>query len=65
MRSTDPEQTQLFDDSAVNSNVTNRMIVEQPFREERAFRSYDSQTEIQNWSLAKRIKRDWKATLGD
>ena len=36
-------------------------IVEQVFREIRAFRIYDGPTEVHKWSLAKKIKRDWKA----
>ena len=36
-------------------------IVEQAFREVRAFRIYDGPTEVHKWSLAKKIKRDWKA----
>ena len=35
-------------------------IVEQAFREIRAFRIYDGPTEVHKWSLAKKIKRDWK-----
>ena len=27
----------------------------------RAFRIYDGPTEVHKWSLAKKIKRDWKA----
>ncbi len=40
--------------------VTGDTIVEQVFREIRAFRIYDGPTEVQKWSLAKKIKRDWK-----
>jgi acyl-CoA dehydrogenase len=36
-------------------------IVEQAFREMRAFRIYDGPTEVHKWSLAKKIKRDWQA----
>lgn len=36
-------------------------IVEQAFREIRAFRIYDGPTEVHKWSLAKRIKREWRA----
>jgi len=42
--------------------VTEHTIVEQVFREVRAFRIYDGPTEVHKWSLAKKIKRDWKAT---
>lgn len=41
------------------SGVTNDTIVEQVFREVRAFRIYDGPTEVHKWSLAKKIKRDW------
>ena len=41
--------------------VTDHTIVEQVFREIRAFRIYDGPTEVHKWSLAKKIKRDWKA----
>ena len=37
-------------------------IVEQVFREVRAFRIYDGPTEVHKWSLAKKVKRDWKHT---
>jgi acyl-CoA dehydrogenase len=40
--------------------VTDKTIVEQVFREIRAFRIYDGPTEVHKWSLAKKIKRDWK-----
>jgi acyl-CoA dehydrogenase len=43
------------------SGVTGDTIVEQAFREIRAFRIYDGPTEVHKWSLAKKIKRDWKA----
>ena len=36
-------------------------IVEQAFRELRAFRIYDGPTEVHKWALAKKIKRDWLA----
>jgi acyl-CoA dehydrogenase len=42
------------------SGVTADTIVEQVFREIRAFRIYDGPTEVHKWSLAKKIKRDWK-----
>jgi acyl-CoA dehydrogenase len=41
--------------------VTDHTIVEQVFREIRAFRIYDGPTEVHKWSLAKKIRRDWKA----
>lgn len=41
--------------------VTDDTIVEQVFREVRAFRIYDGPTEVHKWSLAKKIKREWKA----
>lgn len=43
------------------TGVTDDTIVEQVFREIRAFRIYDGPTEVHKWSLAKKIKRDWKA----
>jgi acyl-CoA dehydrogenase len=43
------------------TGVTDITIVEQVFREIRAFRIYDGPTEVHKWSLAKKIKRDWKA----
>ncbi len=46
------------------TGVTDKTIVEQVFREVRAFRIYDGPTEVHKWSLAKKIKRDWKATQG-
>jgi alkylation response protein AidB-like acyl-CoA dehydrogenase len=41
-------------------SVSADTIVEQAFREIRAFRIYDGPTEVHKWSLAKKIKRDWK-----
>ena len=41
--------------------ITDDTIVAQCFREIRAFRIYDGPTEVHKWSLAKKIKRDWKA----
>lgn len=43
------------------TGVTDKTVVEQVFREVRAFRIYDGPTEVHKWSLAKKIKRDWKA----
>lgn len=43
------------------TGVTRDTIVEQVFRETRAFRIYDGPTEVHLWSLAKRIKKE---TLG-
>ncbi len=43
------------------TGVTGDTIVEQVFREVRAFRIYDGPTEVHKWSLAKKIKRDWKS----
>lgn len=43
------------------TGVTDKTIVEQVFREIRAFRIYDGPTEVHKWSLAKKIKRDWTA----
>ena len=44
--------------------VTADTIVEQIFREVRAFRMYDGPTEVHKWSLAKAIKRDWQQQQG-
>ena len=41
------------------SGVTGDTIVEQVFREIRAFRIYDGPTEVHKWSLAKKIKREF------
>ncbi len=46
------------------TGVTDATIVEQIFREVRAFRIYDGPTEVHKWSLAKKIRRDWKAAQG-
>jgi acyl-CoA dehydrogenase len=40
------------------TGVTGDTVVEQIFREVRAFRIYDGPTEVHKWSLAKKIKRD-------
>jgi acyl-CoA dehydrogenase len=40
------------------TGVAQDTIVEQVFREIRAFRIYDGPTEVHKWSLAKKIKRD-------
>jgi len=44
------------------TGVSGDTIVEQIFREVRAFRIYDGPTEVHKWSLAKKIKRDWTST---
>jgi acyl-CoA dehydrogenase len=44
------------------TGVSGDTMVEQLFREIRAFRIYDGPTEVHKWSLAKKIRRDWKAT---
>jgi acyl-CoA dehydrogenase len=46
------------------TGVTGKTIVEQVFREVRAFRIYDGPTEVHKYSLARKIKRDWKAAHG-
>ncbi|MVW55938.1 acyl-CoA dehydrogenase [Sphingomonas sp. MAH-6] len=46
------------------TGVSGDTIVEQVFREIRAFRIYDGPTEVHKWSLAKKIKRDWKSAQG-
>jgi len=43
------------------TGVSGDTIVAQTFREIRAFRIYDGPTEVHKWSLAKKLKRDWKA----
>lgn len=40
------------------TGLTRDTVVEQVFREVRAFRIYDGPTEVHRWSLAKKIKRD-------
>ena len=45
------------------TGVTRDTIVEQVFREVRAFRIYDGPSEVHRWSLAKRIKRETIARL--
>lgn len=42
------------------TGVTGDTIVEQVFREIRAFRIYDGPSEVHRWSLAKRIAREWR-----
>ncbi len=46
------------------TGVSGDTIVQQIFREIRAFRIYDGPTEVHKWSLAKRIKRETLAALG-
>ena len=46
------------------TGVSQDTIVEQVFREVRAFRIYDGPTDVHKWSLAKKIRRDWKAAQG-
>ena len=45
------------------TGVSGDTIVEQVFREIRAFRIYDGPTEVHKWSLAKRIKRETLAVM--
>lgn len=40
--------------------VTRDTVVEQIFREIRAFRIYDGPSEVHRWSLAKKAKRSWE-----
>jgi len=40
------------------TGVSGDTVVEQIFREVRAFRIYDGPTEVHKWSLAKKVKRD-------
>jgi acyl-CoA dehydrogenase len=44
------------------TGVTDDTVVEQIYREIRAFRIYDGPTEVHKWALAKKIKRDWKSS---
>ncbi|MEX6725511.1 acyl-CoA dehydrogenase family protein [Parapedomonas caeni] len=44
--------------------VTRDTPVEQIFREIRAFRIYDGPSEVHRWSLAKKVKRDWRHRQG-
>ena len=44
------------------TGVSRDTIVEQVFRETRAFRIYDGPTEVHKWSLAKKIKREFLDT---
>jgi acyl-CoA dehydrogenase len=44
------------------TGVTRDTVVEQIFRELRAFRIYDGPTEVHKWSIAKKIKRDFQTT---
>jgi acyl-CoA dehydrogenase len=46
------------------TGVSGNTIVEQVFREVRAFRIYDGPTEVHKWSLAKKIKRDFLKAQG-
>ena len=46
------------------TGVTDQTIVEMVFREIRAFRIYDGPSEVHRWSLAKKIKREWKERQG-
>ena len=41
--------------------VSGDTVVEQVFREVRAFRICDRPTEVHGWSLAKKVRRDWRA----
>jgi acyl-CoA dehydrogenase len=45
------------------TGVSGDTIVEQIFREVRAFRIYDGPTEVHKWSLAKKIKRDARSAM--
>jgi acyl-CoA dehydrogenase len=45
------------------TGLTDDTVVEQIYREIRAFRIYDGPTEVHKWALAKKIKRDWKISV--
>ena len=47
------------------TGVSGDTVVEQIFREVRAFRIYDGPTEVHKWSLAKRIKRETLEAAAD
>ena len=44
------------------NGVTRDTVVEQAFREIRAFRIYDGPSEVHRWSIAKKLKREAKAS---
>ncbi|HEX3364648.1 acyl-CoA dehydrogenase [Phenylobacterium sp.] len=44
------------------TGVSRETIVEQVYREVRAFRIYDGPSEVHRWSLAKKVDRDWRAS---
>ena len=46
------------------TGVSGDTIVEQVYREIRAFRIYDGPSEVHKWSLAKTVKRDFLASGG-
>ncbi len=46
------------------TGVSGDTVVEQIFREIRAFRIYDGPTEVHKWSLAKKVKRDYLRDQG-
>ncbi len=46
------------------TGVSGDTIVEQVFREIRAFRIYDGPTEVHKWSLAKKVKREYLRSQG-
>ena len=46
------------------TGVSDDTMVEQFYREVRAFRIYDGPTEVHKWSLAKKIKREWVKAQG-
>ncbi|WP_158939860.1 acyl-CoA dehydrogenase family protein [Burkholderia sp. S171] len=47
------------------TGVSRDTVVEQVFREIRAFRIYDGPTEVHKWSIAKKIKRDTLSGLSE
>jgi acyl-CoA dehydrogenase len=46
--------------SGLGMGMTNDSIVEQVFREVRDFPIFDGPSEDHKWSLANKIKRDWR-----
>ena len=59
-----PKRPPTSVDVARRAGVSQATVVEQVFREVRAFRIYDGPTEVHKWSLAKKVKRDWRARQG-
>ncbi len=50
--------------SKVSSRAKGSNTLRSGFREIRASRIYDGPTEVHKWSLAKKIKREWREANG-